>query len=357
MKLMRNIFLIIIFSFLYTIIFIKYDLIILSKIGIYHKIETDNNNIIDSNKEFISNCNCTKNDKIKLIKHETAQYTIYLNDNYYYNLTLHELHSSIFTCDLYKTFLRGKHQKVISYSLYGTNQFYYKNLKKISNIVKQKYPDWFIRIYHDDSINSSIICELECLNNNIDFCNINKLSIKNINFNYLHAMMWRWLPIGDQFVDVFSSRDLDSLIIQREIDSVNIWLLESNKVVHIMRDNKAHGTEILGGMWGFYNARNRILAFHLFNLILNSQRYNNVNSYKKKNLNGNDQLFLSDIYYLLKNEAIIHDSYFCEKYGGDPYPTERIGNCFIGAVGECNSTGLFEICPVKCRKYLEWITC
>ncbi len=172
MKLMRNIFLIIIFSFLYTIIFIKYDLIILSKIGIYHKIETDNNNIIDSNKEFISNCNCTKNDKIKLIKHETAQYTIYLNDNYYYNLTLHELHSSIFTCDLYKTFLRGKHQKVISYSLYGTNQFYYKNLKKISNIVKQKYPDWFIRIYHDDSINSSIICELECLNNNIDFCNI-----------------------------------------------------------------------------------------------------------------------------------------------------------------------------------------
>ena len=51
--------------------------------------------------------------------------------------------------------------------------------------------------------------------------------------------MWRWFPIGDSFVDVFSSRDTDSYIIQREIDSVNAWL-ESDKVGHIMRGSLSY---------------------------------------------------------------------------------------------------------------------
>ena len=47
-------------------------------------------------------------------------------------------------------------------------------------------------------------------------------------------MMWRWLPIGDSFVDVFNSRETDSFILQRELDSVQYWL-KSNKTDHIMR--------------------------------------------------------------------------------------------------------------------------
>ena len=47
-------------------------------------------------------------------------------------------------------------------------------------------------------------------------------------------MKWRWLPIGDSFVDIFSSRDSDSYFLQREVDSVNVWL-SSNKPGHIMR--------------------------------------------------------------------------------------------------------------------------
>ena len=54
------------------------------------------------------------------------------------------------------------------------------------------------------------------------------------NASYIHAMEWRWFPIRDQFVDVFMSRDSDSIFIQREIDSVNAWL-KTNKVGHIMR--------------------------------------------------------------------------------------------------------------------------
>ena len=56
----------------------------------------------------------------------------------------------------------------------------------------------------------------------------------SLNEQYIHASMWRWFSINDLFVDILISRDSDSAIYQREVDSVNIWL-NSNNVGHIMR--------------------------------------------------------------------------------------------------------------------------
>ena len=111
-----------------------------------------------------------------------------------------------------------------------------------------------MRVYHDSSIDPNLKCELECLKDengnlldNVDFCNIEQVpghQNPKLNYNigfesywiatYMHPMKWRWFPISDPFVDAFMSRDTDSLILQREVDSVNAWL-ESDKVGHIMR--------------------------------------------------------------------------------------------------------------------------
>ena len=102
-----------------------------------------------------------------------------------------------------------------------------------------------IRIYYDNSINKSIICDIECtkhqdeyLYDNVDFCDIEKLNMnlsdKFTNSSYIHSMKWRWFPLGDSFVDIFSSRDIDSYILPREIDAVDEWI-SSNKTGHIMR--------------------------------------------------------------------------------------------------------------------------
>jgi hypothetical protein len=145
-------------------------------------------------------------------------------------------------------------QKIIAYSLYGQNRLYYQYLTNITKLIKTLYPGWIIRIYHDNSIHKSFICKLECLPfSNVDFCDISQLPlIKNSTLlkykqemSDLHSMMWRWLPIGDSFVDLFISRDTDSLIIKREVDSVQVWL-NSSKTAHIMRDHKWHKREILG---------------------------------------------------------------------------------------------------------------
>jgi hypothetical protein len=290
-----------------------------------------------------------------------------------YSLTKEEYRKSILTCDTYNVLRRGKHQKVIGYSLYGKNKFYYDKLKDLTKQISQLYPGWTMRVYYDDSIDQSIICEIECarkseepnaeLIDNVDFCNVNRLRMKlnedvELNANYTHKMKWRWFPIGDSFVDIFSSRDSDSFILQREVDSVNVWL-NSDKVGHIMRDHPQHGTSILGGMWGFYNERNRTLANRILNLILDkniSVRYNS----NDKSPKGADQHFLtSHVYGLIKVDSVIHDSYLCQNYGGQPFPTKRKGNCFIGNPFDCNITASFFKCPPQCRPkaHLDWESC
>ena len=112
-------------------------------------------------------------------------------------------------------------------------------------------------------------------------------------------------------------------------------------------------------MWGFYNSRNRNLANTIFDLIINPE----IGSLYNQNLNsprGQDQYFLRDyVYPLVKNDSIVHDSYFCHKLGGDPFPTQRVGNCFIGSRLGCNETGIHFGCPSNCRPkdHQNWTTC
>jgi len=54
------------------------------------------------------------------------------------------------------------------------------------------------------------------------------------NASNVHALIWRYFPLADDFVDVVSFRDTDSFILQREVDSTNVWL-NSDKMAHIMR--------------------------------------------------------------------------------------------------------------------------
>ena len=182
--------------------------------------------------------------------------------------------------------------------MYGKEKFYSEKLFKLPKQLHSLYPGWLMRVYFNQSIDESIICEIECqkindnkdsvLINNVDFCNVSEIKIKYENRtldpnSYMLPVAWRWLPIGDVFVDVFSSRDTDSFIFQREVDSVNVWL-ESNKFGHIMRDHPWHLTYILAGMWGLNVNRNRTLANLIFQKFTNPgvmAKFNPDNTGKK----------------------------------------------------------------------------
>lgn len=139
--------------------------------------------------------------------------------------------------------------KVIGFSLFGKDRLYYDYLDANVYRAAELLPDWTIRVYHDNSIDKSVICEKQCLEHkttkilenqyydNIDFCDVEKIphTFHNTwNGIYMLPMSWRWLPIGDYFVDVFISRDTDSCIDRREQAAVQQWLLETT-LFHIMR--------------------------------------------------------------------------------------------------------------------------
>lgn len=163
-----------------------------------------------------------------------------------FDLPIEDFNKEILTCDVYNILKRGKHQKVIAYSLYGNDSRYFQNIEQLVELVKEKYKNYTVRIYYDDSVNNTLRCELECKYSPVlDFCNINRFSTNGLaqmardtsklkDLDYMHKMMWRFLPMGDTFVDIHMSRDIDSLILDREVESVNEWL-NSENFGHIMR--------------------------------------------------------------------------------------------------------------------------
>lgn len=151
---------------------------------------------------------------------------------------------------------------MISFSLFGRERLYYDHLDENVFRAASLLPDWVIRVYHDGSIDKTVICEKQCLveqqqqqhddkassssssskiqpryYHNIDFCDVEKIpnGLHNTwNAVYMIPMSWRWLPIGDDFVDTFISRDTDSCINRREQAAIDEWM-NSTTLFHIMR--------------------------------------------------------------------------------------------------------------------------
>ena len=197
-----------------------------------------------------SECICKEENNICLKLNSNDTYTISItqnrNQSKQYVMDKEEFEYSNMTCDPFNVLRRGMHQKVISYSIYNDeneyNNFDKNHLISLMKSAKKYFPDWVIRIYHNGTISKSDICELECLADektntlfdNVDFCDINRLTFESMDIKHLTPSFWRWLTVGDAFVDIFLSRDFDSCIGEREFLAVDEWLKE-NTLFHIMR--------------------------------------------------------------------------------------------------------------------------
>ena len=114
-------------------------------------------------------------------------------------------------------------------------------------------------------------------------------------------------------------------------------------------------------MWGFYNSRNRYLANKIFDLVIDKKISKAYSKATNKNRYGADEKFLSKyVFPLIKGNSTIHDSFMCTQLGGEPFPTRRLGDCFIGSPSNCNVSGIFHRdCPKRCRPstHKDWKQC
>ena len=199
------------------------------------------------------------------------------NGNIYYNnqLLISNYSSNIVSYCSEKADLRGPHQNVIAYSLYGNFsdpkviERYVEPFKLIlSNISRVLSPgkfstfliasikllnrllnnsDWEVRIYYSTLDDDGHLTNLLTGYPFVDLCNVTRIT-QSMNISRpLFPMTWRFLPLLDRNVDRLLSRDTDSHIFSREVDAVQQWLTESNATFHLMRDHSMHCVEILGG--------------------------------------------------------------------------------------------------------------
>ena len=136
-----------------------------------------------------------------------------------------------------------------------------------------------------------------------------KIILKDGDLSSSRAMTWRFEAIDDPDVEIMMSRDTDSRFSLREKLAVDAWLA-SGTLFHIMRDHPAHGTCILGGMFG----TRKIPAIPSWKKLIDTIYQTSQRDY--------DQTFLAKyVYPHIRGSAVIHAS-FC-KYPGEksiPFP-------------------------------------
>ena len=197
-------------------------------------------------------------------------------------------------------------KKIIAFSLWGNDPKYTIGALYNAELTRTVYPGWTPRFYIGSNTDKNVSIKLEKAGAEV---------IRMDEPGDWRGMFWRFLPAGEEDVEVMLSRDTDSRLNYREKAAVDEWLI-SDKDFHIMRDHPAHDAVIMGGMWG---ARGNILK----------DMKNLISSYQKGDFWQVDQNFLREVIYpIVKERACVHDEFFEKK----PFPIARTNYEFVGDV-------------------------
>ena len=186
--------------------------------------------------------------------------------------------------------------KIVSYSLFGDNNYYLRGAIFNARDVKKFYPGWECRFYTDTKVPEKVVKELERLGSNV--------IIEDDDNDFSLGLYWRFkpmfeLPKGTPFI----VRDADSTIIEREVHAVNEWL-DSGKDFHTMRDHPFHTVNVLSGMWGA-----KAGCVENFKELMEAHQKEPIpNPNKRGRHYWVNQMFLSHkIWNIVKDRALAHD--------------------------------------------------
>jgi hypothetical protein len=134
-------------------------------------------------------------------------------------------------------------RKIISFSLWGSDEKYTLGAVKNAELALTIYPGWTCRYYIHRNVPQKIVNLLE------DFPNVELIYLENLEL----ASCMRFKAIDDVDVGVMISRDCDSQLSERERKCVDEWLA-SGKGLHVIRDHPNHANykshRIFAGMFG-----------------------------------------------------------------------------------------------------------
>lgn len=177
--------------------------------------------------------------------------------------------------------------KVVSVSLFGTNEKYLRGAEKLATSIQANLPNWNLVFFIGNSVPTQTKDALLAQNATLLFVD----EPEN-----LSATAWRFRIWELGQPDWILFRDSDSVISRREASAVNQWV-ESGFSAHIIRDHPFHSSKMLAGLWGM---RRTIAEW----FIEEAKQFNFLDFY------GADQEFLANrVYPRIVESCMVHASF------------------------------------------------
>lgn len=175
---------------------------------------------------------------------------------------------------------------VFSFTLYGSNPKYVRGMIDNVNLIQKKFPTWYTYIYYFDIPKWAETVLRESQN----------VKMIPAEFHDIRARMERYYPIDEPDVAVMIVRDSDSRIHERDEWCIRQFL-DSNKVLHMIRDHPHHEWKIMSGLWGLKKAG---IPFSFRDTVHAYIRTHKI-------IWCSDMNFLGDtVYPLLANRSLVH---------------------------------------------------
>ena len=192
---------------------------------------------------------------------------------------------------------------IIAYSLWGNAPRYQVPLLENARVRPHLFPEWTIRVYHDQSVDPGYLQELASLG-------VQLQPSGNAGDGSAHrGLLWRFAAAADPSVRRFLIRDADSLLTVKERVAVDDWL-RSGFYFHAMRDWYSHTDLLLAGMWGGVGGivppPDALLAEHTF--------------WRMETGHIDQDILAAVVWPAIRGNILIHDSIFHPATGSVPFP-------------------------------------
>ncbi len=268
--------------------------------------------------------------------------------------------------------IRGRGQRVVSFSLFGGDRHKYTEDLVISiEAVKKYYPGYVFRLYTNMSrevegkrYEVDTICAIACQYDFVDVCPVDALRLPDGQpMNTTSGSVWRFYAMLDPLVDEWHSRDLDSRIDEREAEAVRDWRDKTKAAFHAMRDHPYHTVPMMAGMFGM-----RLLDEYKDALAASFSEMTTAANFTSPK--GIDQIVLErHLWKVVLKDIVVHASYHCrmapeEKHRAFPTRRRESGNTYRNYVGSDGHDydvipTRFPVCPEVCRptNHKDWLYC
>lgn len=215
---------------------------------------------------------------------------------------------------------------VFSFTLFGGEDKYCKGLLKNIALIETSFPGWEVWVYCGEGIPEDVLLELH-QHSCVRLIPTNEEGMVN--------KFYRFFAIDRPEVELCIVRDADSRIYERDQACIHEFI-QSQKIVHIIRDHPNHHHRMMAGMWGI----KKEALFYLENRIQDLFEH-----WKQTQPPGDfwsDTLFLCEVVYpKIAHVSMIHDDTqsFEPPMWKQSFSVALQDTHFIGQVYEFNATG------------------